>query len=235
MSRAVLFVCLGLLAAPGVARAFHTGSTFNEAPGRGGGGGVFYTGAPTERGWTCAACHVLAPQEMQVTVRDDLGAFDAGTYTPGEVHQITVRIENERLGRSSTRSNFNGMALTVLADDPAGAAGSLSAGQGFFLLGRQTLATDSTTVGETEWTFRWTAPDAGAGRVTFYLGVVDGNGADAPPTSTLTDPYGDDVATGALSLQESGARAEVIAPLPEVRWSWLPKAMIRRREERARG
>ena len=60
----------------------------------------------------------------------------------------------------------------------------------------------STEVGQVEWTFDWTAPAEGTGEITIYLGVVDGNGAGSPPTSTLTDPWNDDVAAGAIHLRE---------------------------------
>src|SRR5262249_6815702 len=49
-------------------------------------------------------------------------------------------------------------------------------------------------VGLTSWSFKWTAPAAGAGTVYFYYGVVDG---DASQTS-----LGDDVKMGKQQISE---------------------------------
>jgi hypothetical protein len=56
----------------------------------------------------------------------------------------------------------------------------------------------------TSWTFQYTAPDPAVGPVTLYLAAVDGNGANSPPTKTLTDPFGDDVFVATVTLQPSG-------------------------------
>jgi hypothetical protein len=41
--------------------------------------------------------------------------------------------------------------------------------------------------------------------VHLYIAVVDGNGANSDPNTTLTDPFGDDLAVGELALFEGGA------------------------------
>jgi hypothetical protein len=203
LALAFLFGCAALGA--GRARAYHTGSLFGAAPGAGGAGGYFYTGSPRERGWTCASCHVDPPGELRVGLTSAEGLFADARYTPGAAYSVTVRIENERLGLGASRSNFNGMALTVLdgAGNPAGTLGGYDASR-FFARGTSILASSSTVVGETEWTFTWTAPAVGTGAVVFYLGVVDGDGAGSGPTETLTDPFGDDVAVGRVVLAEGG-------------------------------
>lgn len=185
------------------ARAYHTGALFGAAPGAGGAGGYFYTGSPRERGWTCASCHVDPPGELRVSLTSAEGLFATGRYAASTVYSVTVRIENERLGLAASRSNFNGMALTVLdgSGSPAGTLGGYDASR-FFARGTSILASSSTVVGETEWTFTWTAPPVGTGEVTFYLGVVDGDGAGSGPTETLTDPFGDDVAVGHVVIAE---------------------------------
>ena len=50
-------------------------------------------------------------------------------------------------------------------------------------------------LGATSWTFKWTAPAAGAGPVTIYYGVVDGDHAG-------TDSKNDDVKQGTIRLNE---------------------------------
>jgi hypothetical protein len=200
---------LALGSAGGVqtAWAYHTGATFDRQPGAGGGGGLFYTGAPRERGWTCEACHVDPPVPVQVVVRIEPGALLVDrVYVPGQSYDLTVTLENEQLGRMAARSNFNGMAMTVM-DESGAVAGDFSgfAAEDFYVRGRSIIASSGTTVGVTEWSFRWTAPEAGRGDITLYLGVVDGNGANSPADVTLTDPFGDGVFTGYLAATESSA------------------------------
>jgi hypothetical protein len=52
-------------------------------------------------------------------------------------------------------------------------------------------------VNTVSWTFSWTAPPPGAGELTIYYGVVDG---DAHGKSSL----GDDVKMGTIKLAEGG-------------------------------
>jgi hypothetical protein len=204
VTRALVVAALLAVAAP--ARAFHTGSTFDAAPGAGGGGGLFYTGSPRERGWTCSACHVDPPGRLRVSVSSSPASLlSARTYEPGADYRITVKIARELRGLASTRSNFNSMAVTVLDREGSVDAGSLTGfdSSRFHARGSTILASDSTQPGETEWAFTWRAPAAGRGTITMWLGVVDGDGAGSPATSTLTDPFGDDVAMGAFALVES--------------------------------
>ncbi|MGE0791402.1 MAG: choice-of-anchor V domain-containing protein [Sandaracinaceae bacterium] len=223
MRRLATVILLGL-AAPATASAYHVGATFRDEPGVGGGGQIFYTGSPTEHGWTCAACHIDAPELLEVRFLDDSDLLETGTYVPGQRYQIrlTMMYEDqagelqpgERLGVSSVRSNFNGMAASVRADDVASDAGSINAGMGYLLYGRGVIASDSTQNAVTEWTFAWTAPPAGSGAITFYMGVVDGNGANAEATVTRNDPFGDDVWFGYLRVEERTGTAS--------RWRGLP-------------
>ncbi|MEZ4401926.1 MAG: choice-of-anchor V domain-containing protein [Kofleriaceae bacterium] len=222
----LVILVVAMLAAPRAAAAFHAGSMFDRAPGGGGGGGLFFTGAPRERGWTCGACHVDAPGRLRLDVAAVPGdLFARGTYQPGQQYTLTVAMQAPatQLGLGATRSNFNGMAVSVLdgAGAGAGVIGGLAPGR-FYARGTSIVATDSPTVNETSWTFTWTAPPAGTGPVGIYLGVVDGNGAGGTGVTTLTDPLGDDVATWSVILTEGGAAQR--APIPaggraRSRWS----------------
>jgi hypothetical protein len=211
--RALLFAILGLVATLGVtsrASAFHTASTFAATPGAGGGGRIFYTGSPREHRWTCAACHVDAPGELRVGLDADHGLLDERSYVPGTTYHVVVTIENERLGLSAARANFNGMVAAFLddANAPAGDITNAPADQ-FAVQLRTTVLSASTAVGVTRWEFDWVAPAAGTGAVTLYLGVVDGNGAGSGATETLTDPFGDDVAASSVRLMEAGTTSSV--------------------------
>ena len=199
------------------AHAFHTGRTFGEAPGAGGGGGLYYVGAPRERGWTCTACHHDAPGKLRVRFATD--AFSSFTYVPSSDNEITIRIENERLGMSAGLSNFNGMVLSVFTAEgqPAGTFTNAAADQyevRSSSRGDLAIASAGRQTGVTEWRFTWVAPPAGTGPVTLYLGVVDGNGANSAANETLTDPFGDDVYTAKVTLQEAAVTASVQAAPP---------------------
>lgn len=195
---------LVVLLAGGRARAFHVGSTFDALPGKGGGGGTFYTGAPTERGYTCAACHLGAEGKIRASLSTaPAGLFESRRYTPGQAYTVSLKLLNEHRGLSSSRSNFNGFTIVFL-DGKRQHAGRISgyAADEYYGSGSAILASAGKTVGTGSWSFTWTAPPAGTGPVTMYLGLVDGNGADSPPTQTLTDPLGDDVVMASLVLSD---------------------------------
>ena len=186
----------------GGAAAFHPGSDFDKSPGAGGGGGIFYTGVPRERGWTCAACHVDAPGTIRLGFTGSL--VTDGRYTPGRAYPITIELLGEHAGLGSPKANYNTMAIA-----PVDRAGNFAGGfSGYapedFYDGGAALISAGKKVGVTSWTFTWTAPAAASGTVTLYLCIVDGNGANSPVGVTLTDPFGDDVVCGSLPLAESG-------------------------------
>jgi hypothetical protein len=194
-----------LLAGP--ALAFHAGNLFDVPPGGGGGGGLFYTGSPREHGWTCGACHIDAPGRSRVSVSSDPpDLVAAGTYAPAQTYRLSFALTNEYLGLGSPLSNYNSIVLTAVdrTRAPAGAFSGFAAAD-YYTRGMNIIASAGRTPNETAWAFDWTAPAAGAGRVQLFIAVVDGNAANSTATVTLTDPFGDDVALGALTLTESAA------------------------------
>lgn len=66
------------------------------------------------------------------------------------------------------------------------------------------LAKTITSNGATSWSFYWTAPKAGTGALTVYVGAVDGNGGGGDAINDQ-DPYNDDTVSANFFLQESGA------------------------------
>jgi len=62
----------------------------------------------------------------------------------------------------------------------------------------------------TRWRFYFTAPIAGTGPLTLYLGAVDGNGGDGSATNDQ-DPYGDDTVRATVPMKEANALAAVAA------------------------
>lgn len=202
----VLAVVLGITAHAEVAAAFHTGRTFGDPPGAGGGGGIFYLGMPLERGWNCTMCHEDAPGRMEIRVTvEPPELFQSFRYESGATYAFTVKMVwkdgASELGLGAGRSNFN--ALAVGASDPEGIfAGTLQGGGFVAGSGAGTIASDVGD-GVTSWQFNWFAPtEAGRGPVSLYFGAVDGNGADSDPEVTRSDPFGDDVFMAEVMLDE---------------------------------
>lgn len=205
------------------ALAFHAGSVFDKPPGAGGGGGLFYAGAPFDHGWTCALCHTEAPGKIRVRLRvEPTSLFESFKYTPGQTYTFTATLEGETKGIGSPLSNYNALviAITDEAGLPAGTIGGY-APEDFYAGGPALIATAGQKVGQTEWAFSFTAPPAETGTVKLHLAAVDGNGADSPPGATLTDPFGDDLFTGIVTLTPEGALAEAPPPpIPSPRGPW---------------
>jgi hypothetical protein len=221
---AFAWVCV---AAPAAAHAFHNGSVFDRAPGAGGGGGLFYTGARRERGWDCTACHVEPRGRLRVDVSSQPPELIAdGRFRAGAAYAITIAMRDPQgqLGLGSTRSNYNGIAVSVVDEGgvPAGTIGGFDPGR-FYARGTSILASDSTVNNETSWSFTWTAPADASGSITIHLGVVDGNGAGVAGASTLTDPLGDDVAVHAFVARGDASAA---AGRGHSTWAALALALI---------
>jgi hypothetical protein len=193
-----------MLVAPATARAFHAGAVFDKPASAGGGGGIFYVGAPRDRVWDCSACHVDAPG----TIRLDLTSVPAALFTdrryvPGQAYVITAKLIGEHEGLASPQANYNSFAIAAVDDkgDPTGRFSGYASDD--FYDGGVALVDSGKKVGLTTWTLTWTAPPAGRGRVNFHVALVDGNGANSPSGVTLTDPFGDDLVIGSVGVDEA--------------------------------
>lgn len=222
------------LAAPSAASAFHVGSLFDKAPGAGGGGGIFYTGAPLEHGWNCSFCHQDAPGKIRVRLAvEPTDLFQSFRYVPGQTYTFTATLEGETKGQSSPLSNYNTIAVAI-TDTKGISAGSIGgfAPEDFYAGGPTTIASAGQKVGVTAWTFQYTAPEASAGEVRLHLAAVDGNGANSPPTKTLTDPFGDDVFIATVKLSPGGVASAPGVPrgAPLLAASIALLAVIQRRK-----
>lgn len=212
------------IASPSVARAYHAGAMFDRPPGAGGGGGIFYTGSPLEHGWNCTLCHEDAPGKVRVLLKvEPSELFQTFTLVPGQTYSFTATLDGETLGKSSPLSNYNTIAasFTDAKGIPVGSVGGFAA-EDFYSGNASTIVSAGQKVGVTSWSFQYTAPDASAGPVTLHLAAVDGNGANSPPTKTLTDPFGDDVFVAAVNFQ-AGALAN--APLTPTRTPPRPSTL----------
>jgi hypothetical protein len=191
-----------------------------------GGGGIYGTGGARDYNITCASCHVNDKQQQgqidaTLTFNPPLGAGNA--YKPGTQYTVTVALVGEHLGLSGcgpyVDGNINqfsasiedasGRGAGVLVSDSGQSASSCPSAAPMNPTGTTILYGDchavssragKSMVNTTSWTFTWTAPAAGAGPITIYWGIVDGD--------CMMDSFGDDVKTGSTKLTEGTATAE---------------------------
>jgi MYXO-CTERM domain-containing protein len=224
-------VAIAVLACASPAHAFPTGLQFDANPlTNDGAGGVAFDGAPRWTAHTCAVCHTDAPGTIDIRVEaDDPTLFTDGWKKLKQYH-LRVLLLNEHAGLQYQANgdacgtqtmpyaacNNNGFALEM--DDANGKAIGAYAvvANGACAMGTPPgtdarVLMDGTAVTHNgahhaiaQWDVCWTAPDAGAGTITAYVAVVDGNGGDGTP-SWPEDTIGDDVAAGAVPLVELGA------------------------------
>lgn len=162
--------------------------------GRGALAGEALTLAPGEGGRTCAnaGCHGSASPfgtEVSVSLLDQAGA-EVSTYEPGENYRVQLNI---------TASGASGYGFMIVCldenDDAVNSWGTLpSEIRSVNLLGRDYLE-HTARLPESSFTFDWTAPESGAGEVTFYAAgnAVNGNNSNS----------GDDANTTSISFAEN--------------------------------
>jgi len=192
-----------------------------------GGGGIYGTGGARDYRISCASCHVNdQKQQGQIDARltftpslESVGGQQA--YAPGKPYTVTVELLNEQRGKTGcgpyVTGNINNFAASI--EDSAGkSAGILGSDTGqsaaacpkampvltsgsTILYGDchavTSMGSDKRNINSTSWTFQWTAPAAGAGLITVYWGVVDGD--------CMMDSLGDDVKVGTTKLVEGTA------------------------------
>jgi hypothetical protein len=191
------------LLAPVAALAFKAGADFQKPAASGGGSGLLFTGAPAYRRWNCTICHEKAPGQIRIGMDvEPRSLLDQRAYEPGRAYTVTLSLTGQHRGDSSAL-NTNGFALTI-ADASGAPAGSLS-GYDANELGPGNNDAEIVTTGlfekRTSWRFVWTAPPLGTGPVSFYVGMVDGDGASRTDVRT-SDPLNDDVAVGEIRFRE---------------------------------
>lgn len=185
-----------------------------------GGGGIIATGAVTDYNITCAHCHIKAPNKIDATFEFTPPMAMVGNqpvYTPGQSYQINVSLVGESLGLSNCgQYMMNANNVGVAVEDASGKmAGELASDSGQTASSCKTTPPAQPIQGTTalygdchaavgtgaenlsNWNFTWTAPKAGAGPLTLYYGVVDGN-------CDMTS-YNDDVKVGTIKMGEAMA------------------------------
>ncbi len=196
---------------PSVVWAYHAGDTFEKPPGAGGAGSVYYAGVELEHGWDCTLCHENPPRTVDLGVTIDPPLAPGGSYAPGQVYSFEVQLLNEHAGLNSALYNFNSIVVEVVDRQgfQSGKFDGFSSTDFVQPYNATLLYGRPPSPNVTSWSFRWTAPDAGAGPVSIHLAALDGDGASTSTDSTATtDPYGDDFVTKVYRLTEGGALAQ---------------------------
>ncbi len=218
--RRILVAFLLLLIAGHDAQAYIGPPIFAQPALSGGGGGMYFTGAPRQKAYDCTVCHVGGAHTIGANVTivpDDGSAPTPGVYTAGKSYAITLALTGEHLGLGAAR-NVNTFLAEIDDDRDAAIAGFGGFDSSVTTVDGGKVVAAAGQEAQTTWTFHFTAPAAGAGPITLYGSLVDGNGGDGT-AAFPSDPLGDDVATITLRLCEgvSGCaprlpRADVPSP-----------------------
>lgn len=129
------------------------------------------TGAPGEETCGRSGCHATTPNTGTATISLLLDN-DATAYTLGEIHTLTVAIDNPQV---AARNGFEIVALNALNNN---VGEWLLSGE--YLQMKSANGRDYMTHSEdgsvlTSWDIAWRAPNTDVGAVTFYVAVNDAN------------------------------------------------------------
>ncbi len=180
MSRWLMTLALALVAISWSANAdayhqFGKNSKFRKSAVEGGGQGNYFTGSPRSGGYDCSVCHTDAAGK--VSVRLDGALISDGRWVEGRKYDFQVELLGEHLGR-------NNLAVLELTTDDGERLGAYPVDQVLAVVPKS---------GQIK-SFSFTAPAAGAGRISLYLAVVHGDeAAGAKDEEIDSDPWGDDV------------------------------------------
>jgi len=127
-----------------------------------GGAPAGHTGSPGD-GAICTACHGGSATPISDVISSNVP--EAG-YTPGQTY--TINVSTSGAGNKGFQVSPQNQAGNLL--------GSLSAGTGNQLVGNGKYVTHNAPVSAptANWSFNWTAPEAGTGDVVFYGAFVIG-------------------------------------------------------------
>lgn len=146
------------------------------------------TGAPGDGANTCTSCHSggsFGPVTVDFSIQDT-GGVEVTEYTPGEVYSISLDIDHS----NGTPAGYGFQMIALAEDDsptnsfvnpPSGVQVSTTAG-------RQYAEHSSWNV-PGEYSIDWTAPGAGSGEVTFYVGAnaINANGINSGDNAVIDD------------------------------------------------
>lgn len=149
-----------------------------------------YTGSPHDVS-NCTSCHTGVSPQNNPVVASIYTNVPASGYNPLSVYTINVRVAS--IGHTSfgfslcSLDSIDQFKGTLISTSPRTFA-SYGGVVGKYIT--QTL-TGLVNTDSANWSFNWTAPAAGSGRITFYAAIVigDGNGSSIPYSSTSDLTY----------------------------------------------
>lgn len=180
MRSRILTVALVLVAFFGVAY-FSDLTAFSSVPPTG------RTGSPSD-GNSCVGCHGGSPVvNLNGVIETDIPVEG---YTPGETYTITIAS-----GASRDGAQRYGFQLSP-QDDLGNTVGTLIQVSGTNVSndGKYISHNGAQSTVSPDWSFQWTAPDAGTGSFSFYLSVVAADGTG--------NTSGDEVVLSSLEVTE---------------------------------
>lgn len=194
-----------------------SGETAGTPKNRAGAGGIYGLGSPNEFGIRCDHCHIDAEAAFQVQITatpDFITQGNSKLYVPGQQYDIQVAMIGEVHDLNPQNGpTLNGFAASFESPDgtplgtlvasngssdncpPTAPAGVNGPTNRTMVYGDCHGVIYEPQAGDTSWNFQWIAPSAGAGDLTMWYGVVDGNQQGA---SSLED----DTVQGRIDLQE---------------------------------
>ena len=129
------------------------------------------TGAPGEETCGRSGCHATTPNIGNATISIQLDN-DATTYIPGEIHTLTLTIDNPQ---EAARNGFEIVALNALNNSIGTWLGGGEYLQPKSINGRDYITHSEDGSVMTFWNIPWRAPSSNVGVVTFYAAVNDAN------------------------------------------------------------
>ena len=203
--RAALAVALVVsIAGAPTAYAFRDGDTFDLPIDEGGAGCQYSNGSPRYKGYTCASCHVRTcnerchdreskPGTLKFDKDDGIKLdelFAGDQWEPGRSYSITIALKGKHVKpgeherdffnrdafSAGTGINYAGFTMEVI-DDRGEAVGTFDPGEGSIALDGGAVIATSPKTNRRAWTFTYTAPPAGTGRLTVYFAAVASIGA----------------------------------------------------------
>ncbi|HTR51030.1 MAG TPA: DUF4266 domain-containing protein [Kofleriaceae bacterium] len=217
------------------AYAFPTGLQFDLDPVMNdGAGGIAFNGAPRWTNHACDVCHTNTPGIIGLGLEADHPELFTTGWQGGMQYHLRVQLLNEWADAQNQKAgdncgevvtpylpcDQNGFSLEIddLTGKPQGKfvpvndSACVNSGNAptdvdaYVLMDGTAVIHNGAHFGMISWDLCWTAPPAGAGLLTAYLAVVDGNGGDGTPNFPA-NTTGDDVAIGALPIPEVGGAA----------------------------
>lgn len=174
------------------------------------------SGAPGEKSCTNAGCHDTYSANSGTGAVEFSFAGGSTSYEPGKSYDVTVTVKQPSVTRFgfevvALRSSDNANAGKLTLTEPARTQlldGIPSFSERKYLT-YTSAGTNPVAAGTGQWSFRWTAPAADEGDITFYTAGLAAN-------NDGTD-YGDNV-----YLLSTKINSSVNASLPRPQFSYLP-------------